>query len=180
LLTPVKKNLTTQLGYLEKFLRYRNQTIEFEEEMAAVDSSCEIDYEGSLLYKYINILRFGARHLDSDGSCLIRLEKDGPAKTNGPHIVAITVNTSFVFEVHAEKEKIIGNLDFPTAIAAFLHLCFVVNLKYPKECQTVCDILQRKVAEYGDDSGTKTQGSKSSAKSKFDKYLDGLGRALSQ
>ena len=62
----------------------------------------------------------------------------------------------------------------------------------------MCDILQRKVAEYGDDSGelkklvercnnmtnlsagTKTQGSKSSAKSKFDKYLDGLGRALSQ
>ena len=37
-----------------------------------------------------------------------------------------------MFEVHAEKEKIIGNLDFPTAIAAFLHLCFVVNLKYPK------------------------------------------------
>jgi hypothetical protein len=62
----------------------------------------------------------------------------------------------------------------------------------------MCDILQRKVAEYGDDSGeliilikrpntmtnlslgTKTQGSKSAAKSKFDKYLDGLGRDLSQ
>ena len=31
-------------------------TIEFEEEMAAVESSCEIDHEGSLRNKYINIL----------------------------------------------------------------------------------------------------------------------------
>ena len=61
----------------------------------------------------------------------------------------------------------------------------------------MCDILQRKFADYGDDSGelmiyiwpilmtysiagTKTQGSKSAAKSKYEKYLDGLGRALSQ
>jgi hypothetical protein len=39
---------------------------------------------------------------------------------------------SFVFELHAEKEKLIGNMDLPTAIAALLHLAFVVNLKYPK------------------------------------------------
>ena len=76
-----------------------------------MESSCETEHDGSLLYKYINILvrfeinqeqfsmlrpdfqRFGARHLDSDGSCLIRMEKDGPTKTSGPHIVAISVNT---------------------------------------------------------------------------------------
>ena len=55
--------------------------------------------------------------------------------------------------MHAEREKLLGNLDLFSAIASLLHLCFVVNLQYPKECQTMCDILQRKVAEYGDDSG---------------------------
>ena len=29
--------------------------------------------------------------MDSDGSYLIRMDQDGPAKTNGPHIVAIQV-----------------------------------------------------------------------------------------
>ena len=37
-----------------------------------------------------------------------------------------------MFELHAEKEKLIGNLDLPNAIAALLHIAFVVNLKYPK------------------------------------------------
>ena len=39
---------------------------------------------------------------------------------------------NFVFEVHGEKEKLLGNLDLGAAVAAFLHVCFVLNLKYPK------------------------------------------------
>ena len=40
-----------------------NPTIEFEEEMAAVESSFEIDHEGSLRYKYINIqVQFEIKH----------------------------------------------------------------------------------------------------------------------
>ena len=46
-------------------------------------------------------------------------------------------------------------MDLSSAIAALLHLVFVVDLKYQKECQTMMDILQRKVAEYGDDTGEK-------------------------
>ena len=38
----------------------------------------------------------------------------------------------FIFELWAEKVKLLGNLDFTTAIAAFFHLCFVFDLKYPK------------------------------------------------
>ena len=47
-------------------------------------------------------------------------------------LVLIVIFRSYVFELHAEKEKLIGNLDLQTAIAALLHLAFVVNLKYSK------------------------------------------------
>ena len=33
-----------------------NQTIEFEKEMVEVEKTCEIEHDGSMLYKYINIL----------------------------------------------------------------------------------------------------------------------------
>ena len=76
----------------------------------------------------------------------------------------------FHFELHVEKEPLLVNLDLPEAIAGYLHLAFVFNLKYPKvfrpllaisnlifhifkECQTLIDILQRLVAKYGDNSG---------------------------
>lgn len=37
-----------------------------------------------------------------------------------------------MFELFADKSKLLGNLDLPTAITAFLELCFVFNLRYPK------------------------------------------------
>ena len=76
----------------------------------------------------------------------------------------------FVFEVWAENQKILGNLNLVTAISSFLHLAFAFNLKYPqvyplncssywfsiwllKGGQTVADILQRKFACYGSVKG---------------------------
>ena len=75
----------------------------------------------------------------------------------------------FVFEVWAEKTRLLDNLNMPQAIAGLLHLAFVFDLKYPEVCwnfknykclncttqesETVADILQRLVARYGDDTG---------------------------
>ena len=39
---------------------------------------------------------------------------------------------SFVFELWADETKLLGNMDFATSIAAFVHLCFVFDLSYPK------------------------------------------------
>ena len=61
-----------------------------------------------------------------------------------------------------------------------------------KGSETVCDFLQRQVAQYGDDdgklisepdiklfdSGTRTNKSRSSAETKMTKYLIQLGRIL--
>ena len=38
---------------------------------------------------------------------------------------------TFVFELWAEEEKLLGNLDLISALAAFYHTCFVFDLKYP-------------------------------------------------
>ena len=38
----------------------------------------------------------------------------------------------FIFELYAEKVKLMGNLDIVSAISAFFHLCFIFNMKYPK------------------------------------------------
>ena len=52
-----------------------------------------------------------------------------------------------------ERSKLLGNMNFVTAIAAFFHLSFIMDLKYPKQSQTLADLLQRRVCKYGDESG---------------------------
>ena len=37
---------------------YVNQTIEFKDEMTAVETECEIDFDGSELFKHISLLVF--------------------------------------------------------------------------------------------------------------------------
>ena len=39
---------------------------------------------------------------------------------------------SFVFELWTEHAKLLGNMDLISALAAFFHLCFTFDLKYPK------------------------------------------------
>ena len=37
-----------------------------------------------------------------------------------------------MFEVWGDGEKLLGNLSLSAAIAAFLHVTFVFNMKFPK------------------------------------------------
>ena len=52
-----------------------------------------------------------------------------------------------------EEEKLLGNLSLSAAISSLIHLVFIFDLKYNRDSQTLADILQRKFACYGDDSG---------------------------
>ena len=81
---------------------------------------------------------------------LLRLESDtGPVKTTGPFIFAKEFNKyafsslflfkpkfmycrTFIFSLHVEKDELLDTLEFAEAVTAFLHLCFVCDLKYPK------------------------------------------------
>ena len=83
-------------------------------------------------------------------------------------IIWFSSSRSFVFEVWVEQVKLLGNLSISESIAAYLHLVFIFDLEYPKviiyksyidlhfaiqEAQTLCDVIQRRFAKYGDESG---------------------------
>ena len=38
----------------------------------------------------------------------------------------------FIFELYVEKKCLLGNMNLAEALGAFLHLCFVFDLLYPK------------------------------------------------
>ena len=66
------------------------------------------------------------------------------------------------------------------SIASFLHLTFVFDLRYTKAAQTMCDIIQRRFAKYGDNNGTRTNGKKETAATKISKYTEVLATSLSK
>ena len=87
------------------------------------------------------------------------------------------MDKTFVFELWVEKEKLFGNMSIIESIASFLHLAFVFDLCYPKAAETMCDIIQRRFAKYGDNNGTKTNGKKDT---KMSKFMEILGNILSK
>ena len=47
-------------------------------------------------------------------------------------ILAIDSGENLIFEIWVDKSKLIGNLSLHSAIATFIHVAFIFNLKYPK------------------------------------------------
>ena len=179
-LTPiVEANLVKQLENMEKVLKYKNRLdSQYMSKFIEIDEKCNIDYDGSPIYKYISILRMTADARDTDGSCFIRFDSEELAKTLSPHIVAVLVDRRFVFEIHAEGERLMGNLGLVMAISTLLHLAFIVDLHYPAECRTAWDIIQKNVAKYGCVEVTRASGGKGKAQKKYKDYLEDLGKAI--
>ena len=69
--------------------------------------------------------------LDKDGSYLLKFSEELPPKSASPFVLAIEVDQGWVFELWCESSKLLGNMSLSTAIASFLHLAFVFDLKYP-------------------------------------------------
>jgi len=144
-----------------------------------LDVACQVEYNGSFLYKYVELLRRAGDHFDKKGAVLVRYREEPPL-TDSPHVVAICVDKAWIFEVWVDKMKVLGELTLVQGIASFLHLAFSFNLQYPKESQTVADIWQRKFAMYGTPTGTRTHSKKDSAMARINKYNMVLGEILSQ
>ena len=66
------------------------------------------------------------------------------------------VGSGYVFELWAERAKILGYMDLADRISAFLHLCFDLGLEYPTKAKYFCDFVQRCIADYDDDEGSNT------------------------
>ena len=102
--------------------------------MSNIENTCVIDHNGSTIWKKINLLRYFAKYFDKTESALVRLESDGEADASGsPHLFVVEPSRGvFVFELWVDYQKLLGNLNFVTAISSFVHLCFVFGLEYPK------------------------------------------------
>ena len=123
----------------------------------------------------------------------MRIEAVGGPDFSSPHIFARKIDEAYVFELWVERGCVLSNLGLASSICAFLHLAFCFSLNYPKVCfyvscqvlhqslqesETACDFLQRVVAEYGNDDGTKTSKSTGTAAGKLLKYQVQLGKIL--
>ena len=182
LLGIVEENFEPQINHLENVLLEVDKTVTFQEYMDQVESICDADYNGSKLYKWICLLRKGAEKLqkNGDGSTFLRMESDGAPNFDGPFILAVKVDNHLVFELWVEKEKVFGDMSMTGSIASFLHLAFVFDLRYPKAAETMCDIIQRRFAKYGDNNGTRTNGKKETAATRMSKYTEVLATILSK
>ena len=90
-------------------------------------------------------------------------------------VVLICSNKVFIYKLWAEKELLMSGMDLPAAIASFIHLAFVFDLKYPAESEVLAEILQRSTANFGNDDGTRTTKKKTVAEGKLNKYYAKMG-----
>ena len=87
----------------------------------------------------------------------------------------IVICRSFSFELWADRVCLLECQKLYDTLASCFELCFSFQLKYPKECHTVAQIIQTRVCKYGDDSGTLTQMKRNVANDKLLKYLAVIG-----
>ena len=67
--------------------------------------------------------------------------------------------------------KLLEGQSLQSAFSSYFEAAFSVQLKYPKECQTVSNIMQLRVAKYGDATdGTLTNQRKDTALNQVIKY----------
>ena len=132
ILGTIQETLEGHLDNMEIFLESMNQDTEFEETLQKVKDDCDIYFDGSKLHKYVHILRLAAKHYGEEGAAVMRILEDGDPKTPSPHMMAVKVGRSYVFELWVEKKRILEQLDMGQCIASFLHLAFCFDLKYPK------------------------------------------------
>ena len=79
-------------------------------------------------------LRFACITFDQGkGSELIRLAGDEEYDDPSPFLRATQVDKCFIFKLWAEGSELLGMMDMSTALAAFFHLSFIMNLQYHKE-----------------------------------------------
>ena len=84
-----------------------NSSVEFTDMYEGVIEDCSLEFDGSLIHKYIYILvrietkfynlpdtllqRWAGDSFDGEGSAFLRLVSDGPPKSPSPHILAVKV-----------------------------------------------------------------------------------------
>ena len=95
----VAENLRIQISYMERYLREVDQSVDASDRLAEAETICNVEYQGSTIYKDIQIIRLLGDSLDGDGKTFLRFESDGPASSSSPYILAI----------HVENPKLVSS-----------------------------------------------------------------------
>ena len=53
------------------------------------------------------------------------------------HVFMWSFVRTFIFELWCERKKLLGDLDMAEAVASFIHLAFVFDLKYPRVSKVI-------------------------------------------
>ena len=129
----IERGLKGHMENLETYLLYVNANDgEFIEKYGKMVEDCNVHFGGSVIHKYIHLLRWASLDFDKMETSLMRVEDDGPSSTASPYILAVKVGNHYSFELWVEGARLLLNMDINGALAAYLHLCFVFNLKYSK------------------------------------------------
>ena len=177
----VVDNFDTQIQLLEKYVfsEYQDDP-NLLERIRGIAETCAVERRGNKSLYFVHILRHVGDLIDKKGSELIRTEDDKGSVTNQPHIMCFdSENKVLSFSIFVEKNPLLENIpDIQSAIAAFIHVSFVLNMSYPKNADLLADVLQRKFAQFGSDLGTRTNKSAKSACKRLDEFYRRLGALI--
>ena len=132
----IENRYASQIKIIEDVIKFKSEDGHVEEKIKEAEMKCAADYAGSELYKDIIVLRAASAQMGTTGkseSSFIRFWYEGEdnPEFSGPHLTAIYNGNMWGFELWVDKQPLIRNLDVVTAISAYLHLCFTLNLEYP-------------------------------------------------
>ena len=174
-------NFETQIQLLEKYVFSEHQDdLNLLQTIKGVAETCAVERRGNRSLYFVHILRHVGDLIDKKGSELIRIEDDKGSVTSQPHILCLdSENKVLTFSIIVEKIPLLENIvDIQSAIAAFIHISFVLNMSYPKSADLLADVLQRKFARFGSDLGTRTNKSAKSACKRLDEFYRRLGALI--
>jgi hypothetical protein len=140
----INAQVTQQFEFLHKVLKRWIPTHDFKRRTEAAEVK-SAEFNGSPVPLQICLIRELNEYWHKKRSGLIRFQ-DEEESSSSPHIVCVESTGGLRFSVHAEKRAVFCDLTFTDAVAAFFHISFVCNMKYPDDGEAVAIWLQRKVA----------------------------------
>lgn len=153
ILDNINSHASSQFNYLEQVLKRWIPTQDFENRLESARLKSNM-INGSLVPIRVCLLRELNQHWHKTQSGFLRYPDE--EEVESPHLVCSDDgDEGFLFSLHAEKKEVFSRLSFHDALAAFFHLTFVGNMRYPAKGEAVAVWLQRKVAGIVDEGEVK-------------------------
>lgn len=132
-----------QLRHLEKILEVWRPYREYEQKLEAARVKSAL-HGGSSLPLRVCWIRELNLHWHKTREGLFRYPEE--EECDSPHFTITEQSDRMSFDIRVERKVLFSGLNFEEAVAAYFHLCFVANLKYPEKGESVAIWLQRRIA----------------------------------